>query len=95
MAGVTDEAPIVVPLQYPITVAGETVAELKLHRPRAKNLWEMDAVLGEQRKLDALLASVAGATLREIGELDAADRVTAQEALLPFLGSPSSPTASA
>lgn len=94
MAGVTDEAPITVPLQYPISIGGETVAELRLYRPRAKNLWEMDAVTGEQRKLDALLASVAGATLREIGELDAADRVAAQEALLPFLASQSSPTAS-
>lgn len=94
MAVVTDD-PIVLPLAYPITIGGELVGELKLCRPKAKNLWEMDSVQGEQRKLDALLASVAGATLREIGELDAADRVAAQEALLPFLASPSNRTASA
>jgi hypothetical protein len=85
---------ITVPLQYPIQLAGKTANELTIQRPKAKHFWEMDAVPGEQRKFDALLASVCGATLIEIGELDGADRVAAQEALLPFLTSPAKPTAS-
>jgi hypothetical protein len=85
---------ITVPLQFPIQILGKTVSELTIQRPKAKHFWEMDKVEGEQRKFDALLASVCGASLVDIGELDGADRVAAQEALLPFLTSQAKPTAS-
>lgn len=85
---------ITVPLASPIQVAGKMTSELKLQRPKAKHFWEMDNVSGEQKKLDSLIASIAGAALSEIGELDVADRMAVMEAIAPFLDSRAKPTAS-
>jgi hypothetical protein len=85
---------IKVPLQYPIAIAGKTVSELTLQRPKSKHFWGMDQVKGEQQKLDALIASIAGGAISEIGELDIVDRMAVMEALTPFLDSQVKPTAS-
>lgn len=74
--------PIVYPLKYPVEIKSaetgevvEKITELKLRRPKGKQLKVIDTATGEVGKTLALIAACSGQTLKIADELDGEDIV--------------------
>lgn len=73
-------------LSEPITHGEEELRELRIRKPTARDLECTDAVQGDVKKANTLLAHLSGQSLAAIRKLSAADTVAAQEVVASYLG---------
>lgn len=79
------ETETLITLEYPIQAHGEEVTQLRLRRPRVKELRQMDEAAGEIAKTAALVGALAGLNPREVDQLDAGDFTRLGQAVADFL----------
>lgn len=73
-------------LKYPVTLNGETITELNLRRPKARDLIKSQkAKGGEMEMIATMLADLAEITPRVVNELDAEDFAAVGEVIGNFM----------
>ena len=82
----SQELPIKIELNYPISAFGETLKTLEIkRRPTAKDLKAMDSEKGEVSKTAALMSRLSDVPPPCIDQMDASDFARAAEVIGGFL----------
>ncbi len=74
-----------IPLQYPITVAGETITELHLRRPKMGDVKRAQKIHDELDRSIRMLADLAEITPETVEELDPVDFVAVSKVVGDFM----------
>ena len=85
---------VTVPLSYPIESGGKTVDSITVRRPLLKDLIAAERQPGEIGQEAAVLSECSGISLKDLGQLDAADyRRIIRETELGFISDAAEPQA--
>lgn len=76
----------IITLNYPIDCNGVEVKELRLRRPKVRDLELIDGIEGDMKKSITLISNLSEVSPDEIRALDASDFQKAAELVEDFLG---------
>lgn len=76
----------IVKLQYPINVAGEEITELRIRRPKMRDLKRASKLKDEVEKSMQMLVDLAEITPEAADEIDPVDFAKAAEIMGNFMG---------
>ena len=83
-----DASSVTVQLQFPVTIDGQTIAEVTLHRPKGKHMRVIAQAEADRRgQFDigaVMLAELSGLPAEAIDELDLVDFQALSEAVVGF-----------
>lgn len=75
-----------IPLQYPVTVAGETIAELHLRRPKMGDMKRAQKFKDDLERSIRIIADLAEVTPETVEELDPVDFKVVTDKVGEFMG---------
>lgn len=74
----------IITLDYPITIAGVTVNQIALRRPRVRDITAVEHIKGDKAQEIAMIANLSENAVADIEELDLGDYKKIQEAFGGF-----------